>query len=77
MDNLFSSILKAYSDGYKKATEQLISEGRLVKEEDTLLLPGTIELVKEIEAAQIHLAIDKALEERDFDTCRKLVALCK
>ena len=77
MDNLFSSILKAYSDGYKRVTDQLISEGRLVNEDGTLLLAGTIDLVNEIEAAQLQNAIDKALDERDFETCRELVALCK
>ncbi len=54
-----------------------IEEGLLVEEEGVILSPLTIELVKEIEAIQLQQAIDKALDERDFETARKLVSLCK
>lgn len=77
MNEIFALMLKAYSDTYKSAKEKLISEGCLFEEENTLLLAETVELVKEIEAIQLQLSIDKALDERDYETCRKLVALCK
>lgn len=58
-------------------TEKAIADGRLVREENTILWAETVELVREIEAAQLQQAIDIALDERDFETCRKLVELCK
>lgn len=58
-------------------TEISIAEGHLVKEDDVILLPCTVDLIKEIEAAHLQLAIDKALDQHDEVSFRKLVALCK
>jgi len=62
---------------FEAAQKIAIKEGLLVEEDGVILSALTIALVKEIEATQLEQAIDKALDERDFETCRKLVALCK
>ena len=69
--------MELFKNLLEKLTEAAIAEGLLVKEENTILFVETIELIKEIEGAQLQQAMDKALDERDFETCRKLVALCK
>ena len=69
--------MELFKNLFEKLAEAAIVEGLLVKEENTILWAETVELVKEIEVAQLQRAMDKALDERDFETCRKLVALCK
>lgn len=44
-----------------KAIEMAVNEGHLIKEDDVLLNPNTIELVKEIEEFNRQHLIDNAL----------------
>ncbi|WP_346234530.1 IDEAL domain-containing protein [Lysinibacillus telephonicus] len=73
-DDLMKMFLQSL---FKEAKEELFREGRLVNEDGVILSSETIKLVNEIEETQLQMAIDKALDERDEVTFRKLVAQCK